>query len=69
MVQFDHILTDEEVLSLESRFGMKFSRVDGKVQRWSPIYGALVPWDSIVPLAEISIVLQIDTDMGVFRSP
>lgn len=60
-IVFDHILTDQEISSLEKEFGLRFFRVDGKVQTVSTVYSVVVPWEQIAAVARLPYVKIIDT--------
>ncbi len=62
-IRFDHKLRTQEVGDLESAFGIKFHRVDGRIQDWISIYSAIVPWSSIDAVARLPFVSQIDTSI------
>ncbi|MBI4332117.1 MAG: S8 family serine peptidase [Chloroflexi bacterium] len=62
-IVFDHILAESEVSSLEKSFGLRFFRVDGKVQTVSPVYSVVVPWAQIIPVARLPYVKVVDTSM------
>ncbi len=62
-IWFDHILSDEEIADLEKTFDLRFLRANAKVPNTRPTYSVTIPWEQIVPVANLPYVKSVETSL------